>query len=74
MTASTWPGLDAFRDGGRFFATVPLSTAERDGQLLSRELYGSVPAGATSVEVELRFETSGSNGFPFADELSLRIY
>lgn len=73
VTAGTWPGLDAFRDAGRFFATEPLSAAERNGQLASRELYGTVPAGATAVEVELRFETSGSNGFPFADELSLRI-
>ncbi|WP_263143751.1 hemopexin repeat-containing protein [Pseudomonas sp. RIT-PI-AD] len=73
VDAATWPGLEAFRAEGRFFASAPLGAAERTGQPLARALYGSVPEGATAVEVELRFEKGSGAGFPFADELNLRI-
>ncbi len=73
VTATAWPGLDAFRAEGRFFASEPLGAAGRTGQPVDRALYGSVPEGATAVDVEVRLEKGSGAGFPFADDLDLRI-
>lgn len=73
VDGATWPGLAGFVEAGTAFATPALTAAERNGQPLARNLYGTVPAGATSVEVELRFEKGSGAGFPFADELNFRV-
>lgn len=73
VDGATWPGLTGFVEAGTAFATPALTAAERNGQPLARNFYGTVPAGATSVEVELRFEKGSGAGFPFADELNFRV-